>query len=89
MALLIFFIFCPNNVVRLTNTLKDNATLGDNTMKIMRLMLTYDGQDILLIPTSHCETVVYEVQKQVDSVAREQGKPYGKLVSTRRLANNK
>ncbi|MDB4490101.1 hypothetical protein N9045_01155 [bacterium] len=55
----------------------------------MRIMLTYDGQDILLIPASRCETVVYEVQKQVDSVAREQGKPYGKLVSTRRLDNSK
>lgn len=55
----------------------------------MRIMLTYDGQDILLIPTSRCETVVYEVQKQVDRVAREQGKPYGKLVSTRRLDDNK
>lgn len=51
----------------------------------MRIMLTYNGRDILIIPMHRCETVVYEVQKQVDREAREQGKPYGKLVSTRRL----
>lgn len=51
----------------------------------MRIMLTYNGQDILVIPLHRCETVVHEVQKRVDSVAREQGEPYGKLVSTRRL----
>lgn len=54
-------------------------------MQIMRIMLTYDGRDILVIPLRRCETVVYEVQKQVDRIAREQSKPYGKLVSTRRL----
>jgi len=52
---------------------------------IMRIMLTYDGRDVLIIPSHRCETVVYEVQKQVDKIAREQNKPYGKLVSTRRL----
>ncbi len=54
-------------------------------MRIMRIMLTYDGRDVLIIPSHRCETVVYEVQKQVDKIAREQNKPYGKLVSTRRL----
>ena len=51
----------------------------------MRVMLTCNEKDILIIPAYRCETMVYEVQKQVDKLAREQGKPYGKLVSTRRL----
>ncbi len=51
----------------------------------MRVMLTCNEKDILTIPANSCETMVYEVQKQVDKLAREQGKPYGKLVSTRRL----
>jgi len=51
----------------------------------MRVMLTYNQKDILVIPLHRCETMVYEIQKQVDKRAREQGKPYGKLVSTRRL----
>ena len=51
----------------------------------MRVLLTYDGRDILVIPERRCESAVYEVQEQVDRVAREQGKPYGKLVSTRKL----
>jgi len=28
----------------------------------MRVMLTYDEQDILVIPARRCESVVYEVQ---------------------------
>jgi len=51
----------------------------------MQTMLTYDGRDILTIPSHLCETVVYEVQKRVDKIAREQNKPHGKIVSTRRL----
>ncbi len=51
----------------------------------MRVMLTCNEKDVLIIPANRCETMVYEVQKQVDKLAREQGKPYGKLVSTRRL----
>ncbi len=51
----------------------------------MRVMLTCNEKDILTIPANSCETMVYEVQKQVDKLAREQGKPYGKLISTRRL----
>ncbi len=51
----------------------------------MRVMLTCNEKDILIIPAHRCETMVYEVQKQVDKLAREQGKPYGRIVSTRRL----
>ena len=50
-----------------------------------KLMLTCNEKDILIIPEHRCETMVYEVQKQVDKLAREQGKPYGRIVSTRRL----
>jgi hypothetical protein len=55
----------------------------------MRIMLTYNERDILVIPMHRCETVVYEVQKRIDRIAREQGKPYGKLVSTRRIEDAK
>lgn len=53
--------------------------------KMNKLMLTCNEKDVLIIPASRCETMVYEVQKQVDKLAREQGKPYGRIVSTRRL----
>ena len=49
------------------------------------LMLTIQGQDVQVISRQQAETVVYEVQNFVDDLARQQGKPYGKLVSTRRL----
>lgn len=54
-------------------------------MRSPKIMLTYDGQDIQEIPLSRSETIVYLVQEQIDSIARKQGKPYGKLVSTRRI----
>jgi len=49
------------------------------------LMLTFDGQDVQAISIRHAETVVYEVQNLVDAMAHQQGKPYGKLVATRRF----
>ena len=51
----------------------------------MNVMLTYNGKDVFIIPLRLAETVVYQVQERVDQQAREQGKDYGELVSTRRL----
>ena len=51
----------------------------------MKVMLTCGGKDVTVIPALNCETVVHAVQSAVDSAARENGKPHGELVSTRRL----
>jgi hypothetical protein len=47
-------------------------------------ILTYDGEDIAELPAKNIETIVYRIQKKVDEIARQNGLPYGKLVSTRR-----
>jgi len=47
-------------------------------------ILTYDGEDIAELPAEFLETIVYRLQEKVDEIARQEGLPYGKLVSTRR-----
>ena len=50
-------------------------------------ILTYDGEDIAELPAEFIETIVYRIQEKVDEIARQEGLPYGKLVSTRRDEN--
>ena len=58
------------------------------TKQEQNLMLTIQGQDVQVISRQQAETVIYEVQNFVDALARQQGRPYGKLVSSRRLEKN-
>jgi hypothetical protein len=51
-------------------------------------ILTYDGEDIAELPAEFLETIVYRIQQKVDEIARQEGLPYGKLVSTRRKEND-
>ena len=51
-------------------------------------ILTYDGEDIAELPAEFIETIVYRIQEKVDEIARQEGLPYGKLVSTRRKEND-
>ena len=54
-------------------------------------ILTYDGEDIAELPAEFAEfleTIVYRLQEKVDEIARQEGLPYGKLVSTRRKEND-
>ena len=62
-----------------------NRNETSKRISVMKLILTYDGQDITEIPHTTCETIVYHVQEEVDRQAREGGEKYGKIVSTRRL----
>ena len=50
-------------------------------------ILTYDGGDIAELPAEFIETIVYRIQEKVDEIARQNGLPHGKLVSTRRKEN--
>ena len=52
-----------------------------------KVILTYGGKDITELPSENIETIVYRVQEKVDEIARQNGLPYGKLVSTRRKEN--